>query len=529
MIESFESSPPNRIYEIIKLYFHKDKQTIDVSPSSRSTAFWLNKHGYLDLGVESSLEMVSDAPALYTKIDQIRDPFAKIRDITEPQFNNLLCIHAITSIPQNAFVETCLDLLRILRMGGVAIISYNNEASENKINFSKLSLLFESIGGEILFKEKHEEREQGRIWNTIVVRKVDSANRDGVQKVQEIIVRDKKTATYKLALLRSLCEISRFEPYSVIWSNSRTELDDTAYIPLKRIAVCWLRYYFPLIKHEHPIVQTTSASGRLGFQETVEQLDYGLNDFGLLVKDLDDTTKQQIFNQVLRRISSVIKNGPIKHSGEYNSPVFHYCKVIENQSSLNDEMGYMSLPAKMWRDICLFSHWIEDSLLIQWARLTEKINNDSHFGRYLSLLTTPVYQERTTTEIRNILQTEFSPSIKCVWTGEYLTSNKFDVDHVVPYSIWLNNDLWNLLPANSRINNQKRDKIPSSRLIKNRKDAIISYWETYNQVRPELFFHQISRSLGCLNEKNWELDAIQGLIEVTERLASTRGLERFDI
>ncbi|WP_418887615.1 HNH endonuclease domain-containing protein [Leeuwenhoekiella marinoflava] len=39
------------------------------------------------------------------------------------------------------------------------------------------------------------------------------------------------------------------------------------------------------------------------------------------------------------------------------------------------------------------------------------------------------------------------------------------MDHVIPFSVWKNNDLWNLLPAAAHINARKRDKIPAPELI----------------------------------------------------------------
>jgi CRISPR/Cas system Type II protein with McrA/HNH and RuvC-like nuclease domain len=49
--------------------------------------------------------------------------------------------------------------------------------------------------------------------------------------------------------------------------------------------------------------------------------------------------------------------------------------------------------------------------------------------------------------------------VRCVWSGD--TIARYDIDHIIPFTIWKNNDLWNLLPARPDFNNQKRDKIPS--------------------------------------------------------------------
>ena len=52
-------------------------------------------------------------------------------------------------------------------------------------------------------------------------------------------------------------------------------------------------------------------------------------------------------------------------------------------------------------------------------------------------------------------------SLQCIWTGRLLkTDRNLAVDHVIPFSLWHNNNLWNLMPADDQVNNQKRDKLP---------------------------------------------------------------------
>ncbi|WP_048145888.1 HNH endonuclease domain-containing protein [Methanoplanus limicola] len=55
------------------------------------------------------------------------------------------------------------------------------------------------------------------------------------------------------------------------------------------------------------------------------------------------------------------------------------------------------------------------------------------------------------------------------------------VDHMIPFSVWKNNDLWNLLPALNSVNSKKSDKIPSPALIEKRSDAITGYWDILHE------------------------------------------------
>jgi hypothetical protein len=70
---------------------------------------------------------------------------------------------------------------------------------------------------------------------------------------------------------------------------------------------------------------------------------------------------------------------------------------------------------------------------------------------------------------RELLQSE--GTVYCVWSGKRVSG--YDIDHIIPFSVWKNNDLWNLLPAQKQLNQQKRDRIPAGELIEKRSDLIM--------------------------------------------------------
>ena len=62
--------------------------------------------------------------------------------------------------------------------------------------------------------------------------------------------------------------------------------------------------------------------------------------------------------------------------------------------------------------------------------------------------------------------------MQCVWSAKSLKQN-YDIDHSMPFARWPNNDLWNLLPTDSKINNQKSDRLPTEYKLKKAKDLDI--------------------------------------------------------
>jgi hypothetical protein len=79
--------------------------------------------------------------------------------------------------------------------------------------------------------------------------------------LRHIILRDDKSATYKLGLLRSLCRIADG------WAGMTRETEDGhVALPLGLVGLTWLRLYWPLAKADLPQSSAnTKGAHRLGF------------------------------------------------------------------------------------------------------------------------------------------------------------------------------------------------------------------------------------------------------------------------
>ncbi|MGN0245600.1 MAG: HNH endonuclease domain-containing protein [Lachnospiraceae bacterium] len=52
-------------------------------------------------------------------------------------------------------------------------------------------------------------------------------------------------------------------------------------------------------------------------------------------------------------------------------------------------------------------------------------------------------------------------SIKDVFTDDEIDKKKYDVDHFIPWSFVMNNELWNLMPMDSSLNSKKNNRLPN--------------------------------------------------------------------
>ena len=131
-----------------------------------------------------------------------------------------------------------------------------------------------------------------------------------------------------------------------------------------------------------------------------------------------------------------------------------------------------------------FGSWIEPMLVAEWARLTRG------YADRMGLAIGPGAAEmalawaepvRTTALGRDVARRLIDDGhpVECVWTGRPLKSNAFDIDHCLPWSVWPCGDLWNLMPAHTRVNQyEKRDRLPSATAMANARPRIIRWWKS---------------------------------------------------
>ena len=119
------------------------------------------------------------------------------------------------------------------------------------------------------------------------------------------------------------------------------------------------------------------------------------------------------------------------------------------------------------------------------------------------------------------------PSLECAWTG-WSVARGFEVDHAIPFTLWKDNSLWNLLPASRQANNGKRDRLPERALVLNRRDAIVHSWSILDAALPRRFRREASRLAGAADlGGNWEGALFTAFAEAVEYTASLRGAERW--
>jgi len=546
-----ESQPmPKVIQDFACVYFRKGFPTADIGCAGGRDAAWLQKSGYQTKGYDASEELLKEARSRHHHLNFQSTTLPSLSGIGDGAYHNVLCSGVLMHLATHDIVTACINLLRITSNDGMLILSIraSRERSEREhdgrlftvINPSQLSLILGSLGGEVLWtSDSADEHREGIVWSTLVIQKSSTGRARGLYRLQEIVTRDQKTTTYKFALIRALCAVAKFETESVRWAKDG-QGHDAVLIPLRSLAVWWLKFYWPLIIESN--VPQIRGQNPLAFfklmRKVGQQQKYGPTREGLalVINDIESGIAIPGCDSLLIKIAETMVKGPIKHAGGEHNPLFGVVLKLHT-----GDLGHLKVPVETWRDIALFGHWIDESIIVQWAKWTQSCNDAARtqgnkgphlkLGDYIEMLSAPISPKRTTDIIRKFvsdrLENHRDMPHHCVRSGERLRGD-FQIDHVIPYSVWSNNDLWNLLPTIPKINRLKTDKIPSYKLIARQSNLIVEYWQFYQYEWP-VFTCQLRRSLRSTGTDEQLLKlAINGLLEVAERLACTMGLERFD-
>ena len=273
-------------------------------------------------------------------------------------------------------------------------------------------------------------------------------------------------------------------------------------------------------RHSPKHRENEEAAKQISFRRTFRKItDYyaGNGKFSEFYKDY---TKGSIpapvvpaFRTLVREIRNTITQYPMKHLG-YSATNQHYSvfdfnreftlpsgKFPVERDYLIQHMGTYSLSREYDTIFEILGSFIsgEDAVLFQWAEFTKAASNGniSLATSLEHLRTFPVTdrdKEPAGSFYRDLQRKQ--KIIHCVWSGRPIRDKEaLEIDHLLPFSVLRNNDLWNLLPATKQVNRDKLDKIPLPEFIEERKSAIKLYWDLLREKYPQQFDRELAISL----------------------------------
>ena len=366
----------------------------------------------------------------------------------------------------------------------------------------------------------------------------------GIETIGGILYEDSKVATYKIALLKALVDItSGLESERIRYDNDGQQ--DHAYVPYALIAFKWIVYYWPLV--DASIRQISSP--KMSFEDELRgliKIYSQINAINPLAQFQQDfitgypkgSPIYETVRSLMQKIVNTIKAGPVTYAGQEDtfttSDKYYSGRLTTGKRSLADFVDCMKsvrFKTDLLFEMQLFGSMMSDAIAVQWGnecvRLQKKQNRD--LVEILPYLFVDAFKERNQQEARGLIEEilRHGENVFCIYSGKALPA-KYDVDHLLPYAIFFNNDLWNLVPSLPAVNNSKSDKIITLDSLGNSKTRLFDFWNQTREVAEDQFCSELETTLQVDPEKpNWEQQTFSIISKQAELTAQFRGLPRW--
>jgi len=502
----------------------KEGMVLDVGAGSGRDARYLAAKGLSVVAVEPALNIreLAQSYQVNSPIHWLSDTLPELSEVYKLQtkFDLILLsavwMHIAPSLRERAFRK----LSSLLKPNGKLIISLRHGQCQDErtmyaVSADELAQYASQFG--LIYKLLTPDQAPDKLgrsdvsWQTVLLTLPDDGT-GAFPLIRNIVVNDSKASTYKIGLLRTLLRIAEGHPGAVI-----EHTDEHVALPVGLVALYWLKLYKPLVD-QFAMQQNSSNSKGLGFIKEngwLQLTSHTSNDFYIGASYTGDDVVKPLY-QALKDIASTIKNMPARYTTlpGTNTSVFHVelnrTKKPGSQLVIDfaflASLGTFYVPKHIWDSLTQFSVWIEPALINEWSTLMAGYGqNKAKAFTKLDYLNALRWDDptRSTSRIRqrvNDLMT--SQDVLCCWSGKQLKPTSFAVDHAFPFARWPNNDLWNLLPANTKVNSQKSDKLPTGIKLAGSRDFILEWWKQGWQHNQTEFFSQANLALPNLRPDN---------------------------
>jgi protein-L-isoaspartate O-methyltransferase len=493
---------------------------LDVGSGSGRVAAWLAELGHQVVAMEPARALREYAEHTYAHphIEWVNDRLPQL-DVIQQRTTwafDAIVAHAVwMCVPPTERQRAFRKLIETLKPGGVLVMRHVvDDARELDVTLTvphaEISE-FAQRNGLLVEYDECRVGADGRHWQHVVIRVPDDGT-GALPFLRHIILNDRKSATYKLGLLRTMVRVADAAP-----GLARPDDDMHVQLPFGLIGLYWVRLYQPLTRADLPQMPANTQGGtKLGFVGAhYVRLHDGIANDLTIGSQFRGEMAHAVWGAINDACDLIRKMPATFITYDDGRPVFEIHKgkksVLKHDYLVIDEpllwsFGSVRVPRHMWQSMMRFCAWIEPALIYEWQNLMHAYAYSQ--GRKLDYATIDAAMRwydpmRTVGPARVRAQRLLTQNIPvyCVWSGKRLNEKNFDIDHVFPWAAKPCGDMWNLVPAARAVNqHEKRDRLVSATVLDAAAERLHTWWDTAylhdeNQLIPQRFFAEARTSL----------------------------------
>ena len=174
---------PTRIYALVHQYFIVGGKCADIGCGIGRDTSWLANQGFKVVGIDPSIGMLQQARSLFPSIEFTQDSLPFLSTQGDDLYDNVLCSAVIMHLPRSRITDAARNLVRIMRPGGVIILSYRGTRNVGQresgklytsLDEDELRRVFVTAGALLLHSESDREEQRDLHWTNLVLKKSPS-------------------------------------------------------------------------------------------------------------------------------------------------------------------------------------------------------------------------------------------------------------------------------------------------------------------------------------------------------------------
>lgn len=547
LARSYNALDPNTVHAawLSLLANMKPGLACDIGAGSGRDANWLAAQGWDVIAVEPSAAMraqaVVNSHPNVTWLDDSLPDLNQLRALGH-RFDLVLISAVWMHVPRSARERAFRRISDLIKPGGLLVMTlrHGRDEEENRqrgfypvsaeevLNFAQRRALIRAVQD-----QRADKLRQHIDWTTLAFTMPDDGT-GGLPLLRHIIVNDDKSASYKLGLLRVLTRIAEGAPGIVL---NRT--DDYVDIPLGIVGLYWLRQYLPLTI-QHKIPHHGNVARGYGFAKSAFYRLSELSQHDLIIGAYWPEADAGILTQAIRDACRNITDMPVRYiswPGKSGQSVFEVdWRTFRRKPGplvicpeYLQAFGVFRMPVAVWQTLGQYACWIEPAIIREWVALTDGWAVREGARTETHLFNWPEHRRDTGIPRQRLdAVRQAGEVVHCVWSNRI--PKVPHIDHCLPWARWLNNDLWNLLPAHAEVNISKGDKLPTADALHIARERIQHWWQRayLDSEYRSRFLLEAQVSLPLLGDTP-SVDAIyQGILHQRARLKSDQQLSEWN-